>query len=192
MPVKQSIPYNSGTFFITFTCTRWLPLINISNGYDLIYKWFDHLKSNGHYINGYVIMPNHVHLLISFKRTKQPINTIIGNGKRFIAYEIVKRLEKCSEQQLLMELSKHVVYSRRSNKKHNVWELSFDWKLCNSDKFITQKLNYIHMNPCNSKWNLCSVMDDYLHSSAKFYETGVQGIYAIDHVEVIKDTNLDE
>jgi len=193
MPVKQSIPYNSGTFFITFTCTRWLPLINISNGYDLIYKWFDHLKSNGHYINGYVIMPNHVHLLVSFKKSKQSINTIIGNGKRFIAYEIVKRLEKYGEHQLLMELSKHVVYSRRSNnKKHNVWELSFDWKLCNSDEFITQKLNYIHMNPCNGKWNLCSGMDDYLHSSAKFYETGVQGIYAIDHVEVITDTNLDE
>ena len=37
-------------------------------------------------------MPNHVHALISFKATEQSINTIVGNGKRFIAYEIVKRL----------------------------------------------------------------------------------------------------
>jgi len=38
-------------------------------------------------------MPNHIHALISFKVTKQSINTIVGNGKHFMAYEIVKRLQ---------------------------------------------------------------------------------------------------
>ena len=38
-------------------------------------------------------MPNHVHLLLSFINTKQSINTIVGNGKRFMAYEIIQRLE---------------------------------------------------------------------------------------------------
>lgn len=193
MPVKQTIPYTSGTFFITFTCVRWIPLIEISKSYDLVYKWFDHLKLNGHFINGYVIMPNHVHLLISFKRSKQSINTIIGNGKRFMAYEMVKRLEKSGEYQLLVALNKYVEYIRSiKNKKHDVWELSFDWKECSNDKFITQKLNYIHMNPCKGKWKLCSVMEDYLHSSAKFYETGIQGVYEIDHIDLIKDINLDD
>ncbi|MEO6723572.1 MAG: hypothetical protein ABIN67_24610 [Ferruginibacter sp.] len=65
MPVKRTIPHNSGMFFITFTCYQWLSLIDKVNGYDIIYKWFDHLKSKGHFINGYVIMPNHVHALIS-------------------------------------------------------------------------------------------------------------------------------
>ena len=90
MPVKQTIPFPFGTFFITFTCHNWLPLIDKVNGYDIVYSWFDHLKSKGHYINGYVIMPNHVHALFSFIETDQSINTIIGNGKRFMAYEIVK------------------------------------------------------------------------------------------------------
>ena len=84
MPVKRTIPHNSGMFFITFTCHQWLPLIDKTNGYDIIYNWFDHLKRKEHFINGYVIMPNHVHALISFVDTKQSINTIIGNGKRFM------------------------------------------------------------------------------------------------------------
>ncbi len=84
MPVKQTIPYTYGTFFITFTCHQWLPLIDNVKGYELIYNWFDHLKSKGHYINGYVIMPNHIHVIISFIETGQSINTIIGNGKRFM------------------------------------------------------------------------------------------------------------
>lgn len=39
-------------------------------------------------------MPNHVHVLISFAKCKQYINTFIGNGKRFMAYEIIKRLQQ--------------------------------------------------------------------------------------------------
>jgi len=38
MPVQQTIPLEEGAFFITFTCHRWLNLIEITNSYDLIYK----------------------------------------------------------------------------------------------------------------------------------------------------------
>jgi hypothetical protein len=66
MPVKTQIPDDHGIFFITFTCFRWISLIDITNSYDLIFKWFDYLKDNAHYVTGYVIMPNHVHALIGF------------------------------------------------------------------------------------------------------------------------------
>ena len=101
MPVKRIIPYKSGMFFITLTCHEWLPLIDKVTGYGIVYNWFDHLKEKGHFINGYVIMPNHLHALISFINTKQSINTIIGNGKRFMAYEIINRLKKSAKTGML-------------------------------------------------------------------------------------------
>jgi REP element-mobilizing transposase RayT len=191
VPVKQTIPYSSGIFFITITCYDWLPLIQKVCAYDTIYQWFDILKSKGHYINGYVIMPNHLHALISFRNSSQSINSIIGNGKRFIAYEIIKRLQQSGERNILNFLSENVERKRRQNrKKHEVWKLSFDWKECISDKFIDQKLEYIHKNPCSGKWSLCSRPEDYIHSSASFYEIGVQGIYEIYNIEKMKDINL--
>jgi len=123
MPVLQTIPYEDGTFFITFTFYNWLPVIDKTNGYDIVYKWFDHLKSKGHKINGYVIMPNHVHVLISFVTAAQKINTIIGNGKRFMAYEIIKRLQAKGEGDLLFILQSNVEAKRRANNKlHDVWK----------------------------------------------------------------------
>jgi hypothetical protein len=102
-------------------------------------------------------MPNHVHALISFVRTEQSINTIIGNGKRFMAYEIINRLKAKGENDLLLILQNNVEAKRKANNKlHEVWKLSFDWKYCNSTAFIKQKLNYMHDNSCSSKWNLCS------------------------------------
>lgn len=188
MPVKQTIPYDHGTFFITFTCYQWLSLINKVNGYDIVYKWFDYLKANGHFINGYVIMPNHVHAIISFTQAAQSINIIIGNGKRFMAYEIIKRLQMNNETGLLLKLSTNVEPARKAkNKKHDVWELSFDWKECNSPEFTDQKLEYIHNNPCSGKWNLCNTPEEYMHSSAKFYSTGEQGIFAVTNIMSMMD-----
>ena len=193
MPVKRTIPYLSGTYFITFTCHQWLPLIEKTNGYDIVYKWFDHLKSKDHFLNGYVIMPNHVHTLISFTETSQDINTIVGNGKRFMAYDLVNRLQLANESDLLKIMSSGVAPGRRSNKKkHNVWELSFDWKQCLSIEFMMQKLDYIHKNPCKGKWNLCESPVDYLHSSAKFYLTGEQGFYPVTNIMEMQDLYFDK
>ena len=146
------------------------------------------MKSNGHYINGFVVRPNHVHAIISFTETPQSINTIIGNGKRFMAYEIIKRLQQMGESEILAELSKGVEAKRKANKKlHEVWELSFDWMECNSHSFMNQKLDYLHDNPCKGKWNLCASPVDYLHSSAKFYIEGLHSSYPVTNFMEMED-----
>ena len=191
MSVKRTIPYNSGMFFITFTCHKWLSLIDKVTGYDIVYNWFDHLKEKGHFINGYVIMPNHVHALISFINTKQSINTIVGNGKRFMAYEIIQRLEVNKDVALLQQLSAQVEAARKANKKHHeVWKTSFDWKDCRSNEFVWQKLNYMHNNPCTGKWQLAANPIEYIHSSAKFYLTSVQGIYPVTNFMEMEEVNF--
>ena len=125
-----------------------MTLIDKVDGYNIVYKWFDYLKAQGHFINAFVIMPNHVHAVISFTETEQSINNIIGNGKRFMAYDIIKRLKENNEIELLNLLADAVEPKRKaSNKKHEVWELSFDWKHCSSDKFVQQKMDYIPARP---------------------------------------------
>jgi REP element-mobilizing transposase RayT len=181
MSVRKEITEYSGIYFITFTCCRWLPLFEICNGYDSVYKWFDYLKKKGHYITGYVIMPNHVHTLLAFRNTQgQSINAIVGNGKRFMAYELVQKLEKLGHHDILTQLSSFVNKNERlKGKLHEVFEPSFDWKECSSDKFLEQKLNYIHENPYRGKWSLVQQPQDYVHSSAQYYLSGHQGIYEV-------------
>ncbi|MDQ3842814.1 MAG: hypothetical protein M3342_02195 [Bacteroidota bacterium] len=193
MPVKQALPYNDGLYFITFTCCGWLPLIELTQGYDLVYKWFDYLKSKGHYVTGYVIMPNHVHALIGFHRSDKPINKIIGDGKRFAAYEIIKRLKEQGQKALLAQLQAAVEpKDRQRGKQHEVWADSFDWKACRGRTFIGQKLTYMHNNPCRGKWNLSAGAADYPHSSARFYLTGEHAAYPVTHVGILEDINLTE
>ena len=35
-------------YFIMFTCKDWLPLFELTESYDAVYKWFDYLEDKGH------------------------------------------------------------------------------------------------------------------------------------------------
>ena len=192
MSVRREIHEYDGIYFITITCSQWLHLFELSNGYEEVYKWFDHLKSKGHFITGYVIMPNHIHVLIAFRNTQGvSINSMIGEGKRFMSYGIVRRLMEKNEEEVLARLTALVnATDRKRGKRHEVFEPSFDWQDCRSNNFIKQKLDYIHANPCRGIWNLVNEETEYIHSSAKYYETGKQGIYAVTKYTELEDIDL--
>jgi hypothetical protein len=195
MPIKKEIPFDHGHFFITFTCHNWLQLIAITSSYDMVYKWFDVLKSQGHFITGYapiaIGVPNHVHATIAFRKTNKSINKIIGDGKRFVGYEIIKRLKENGQHNILQLLENAVNKSdKKRGKLYEVWEDSFDWKECISNTFIMQKLDYMHMNPCTGRWMLAANPFEYEHSSAGFYISGEPGKYAVLNFGELEDINL--
>jgi REP element-mobilizing transposase RayT len=187
MPV-HTLVRKRGVYFVTFTCFNWLPLIELTNGYDLVYNFFDVMQENGNSVLGFVIMPNHIHVLVHYTNTKQSLNTIIGNGKRFIGYDIVKRLEESDKLDLLNQMKEAVIdKDRRRNKKHELWQGTFDVKECRTEKFILQKLNYIHNNPCAERWKLANKPYEYLHSSARFYDGDKNGYRVKDYLDVLAE-----
>jgi REP element-mobilizing transposase RayT len=191
MATKQQITETDGIYFITITCYNWLHLFEISNSYNAVYDWFKVLKDNHHFITGYVIMPNYLHALIGFSNSGKNINCIIGNGKRFMVYDVVDKLEKQNHEIILNQLAQAVNASdRKRGKLHEVFKPSFDIKECFTKKFIIQKLNYIHNNPCTGKWNLADCPANYIHSSAGFYYNGVQGIFPVDNIMQLMDIDL--
>ncbi len=156
-------------------------MIETTQAYRYVYKWFEHLKSKGHFILAYVIMPNHLHILIEFAPGEsKSINSVVGNGKRFLAYGIVDRLRITGNVELLNQLRSMVrPYEKLNGKNHHVFEPSFDWKHCFTDKFIVQKAKYIHENPVRKRWRLVDDPSDYIHSSASYYETGEIGEFEV-------------
>lgn len=190
MSVRRAIAEYDGLYFITITCSRWLALFEIGHAHSAVYKWFDYLKSKGHYIAGYVIMPNHIHAPIGFSNTKgKSINSIVGNGKRFMSYELVKQLNTNGNDEVLLQLASFVnTTDRLKGKLHEVFEPSFDWKECLSVEFTEQKLNYTHANPCRA--GLVETPEAYVHSSARYYFSGETGVYEVTNYTELQDIDL--
>ena len=191
MAIKQEIKNCDGIYFITITCCDWLPLFEIAQSYQAVYNWFQYLKNKGHFIPGYVIMPNHLHALIAFSNHGENINRIIRNEKRFMAYYIIDKLKENGNEKLLHQLSTKVNSSdKKRGKLHEVFTPSFDIKECFTQKFIQQKLDYIHSNPCTGKWDLAPTADDYVHSSSRYYSDGIQGIFQVDFIMEVLNIDL--
>jgi putative transposase len=172
MSVRINHSDESHLYFITFTCYEWLPLFNLTNSYDLVYKWFNYLKQEQQVsVTGFVVMPNHMHCMLFFPQKGFDLNNIIGNAKRFIAYEIIERLKVQGHFDILNKLTMGVsANERKKGQLHKVFQDSFDAKAIESKRFLLQKLNYIHLNPVKGNYKLAEDWRAYEHSSASFYE----------------------
>lgn len=155
MAVRTTIDDADKLFYITFTCYEWLPLIDCTKSYDLVYKWFEYLKKKNIEVIGYVIMPNHIHCVLNFPGKGFSLNKVISNAKRFMAYEIIKRLSIDGEHELLRTLRSTLSSScRMKGQLQNAFKPGFDAKAIRSEKFVHQKMNYMHWNPVRGNYYL--------------------------------------
>jgi hypothetical protein len=116
-------------------------------------------------------MPNHLHCMLFFPAKGYSLNKIIGNAKRFMAYEMINRLKNDNQVHILELLSKGVTLNeQKKNQLHKLFEDSFDAKSIDTPKFLEQKLNYMHLNPVRGRYRLVEDWRAYEHSSASFYE----------------------
>ena len=63
-------------------------------------------------------------------------------------------------------------------------------KHCSSDQFVQQEIDYTYINPCKAKWNLNALHEQYNHSFAKYYLTGIKDFYKVDDLSEINDKIL--
>ena len=143
-----------------FTCYNWIHLFEQTKSYDLVYNWFNVLKKGKIEVIGFVIMPNHIHCILYFPENGFNLNKILSNGKRFMAYEIVNRLENANDSHTLNILQNALTEREKKKKQlHKVFKDSFYGNPIFSEKFLMQKLDYMRYNPVTG--------------SASFYEEGI-------------------
>ena len=172
MSTRKLRTKEGAVYFATFTCHRWLPLIELADAYDLVYKWMHIAYFKGYRFFGHVIMPNHFHFIIRVPDGGM-INSLLANGKRFMAYEIIRRLRAKGSIAILQELQEDLRPSDvERGQKHRVFDTSTDLIELFSGKMIEQKLRYMHANPVSKRWKLADDAVEYEHSSFAFYVNG--------------------
>ena len=132
-----------------------IPLLDSFNFYRYQY---------GFYILGYVIMPDHLHLIIWLQGASS-ISDIMRDYKKFTAVRIIRQVKVEKRQEWLAAFEKAGQETGRS--QHKVWQDSFWDKIVYTEKFLRQKLNYMHRNPCRA--GLVEDPGDYPYSSYRNY-----------------------
>jgi hypothetical protein len=82
-------------------------------------------------------------LVEGIPNTGKTINIIVSNGKCFIVYDVINRLQQQNSSLILSELSSNLNTERKEGKLHNIFETSFDWKAClAADRSVEQKNSF--------------------------------------------------
>jgi REP element-mobilizing transposase RayT len=162
-------------YFWTDTIKDWRILLSDSTCKDIIINcWRDLVNRKKIQIYGFVIMPNHLHILwemINMNGKEMPY----ASFNKFTSHQFLDHLRKTFPDSVTnyREVS--------AERKHRFWQRDPLAICMDSKNKAEQKLDYIHLNPLQEKWSLVTKPEDYKWSSARFYETG------IDEFEILTD-----
>ncbi len=160
-PILASMPWGLHRFqhagdvhFITFSCYRRQPFLRFPSARTLIESTLERIRQwYGISINGYVVMPEHVHLLLHEPERKS----------LSIAIQMLKQISG----------KKLGVHQYR-----NFWQRRYYDRNVRSAREFDAVLHYIHFNPV--KRGLCSRPEDWQWSSFLHCATGVEGLVEIE------------
>jgi len=144
----------------------------MAESYDSFYKWFRYLKTTHTDVLAYCIVPNHFHcILAADERASRSLSSILGNGKRFIAYDIIRKLQDSGYFKTLNYLSRSLNTTELTkNQRHKVFKPSFHSSLIETSDSLHRVIEYIHLNPVSKNWKLVDDWRNYPFSSAPYYE----------------------
>jgi REP element-mobilizing transposase RayT len=166
-----------GMFFTTSTVKDWYPLLNHELFRNIVMGSIVFLiDQNRIKLHGYVIMPNHLHLIFTVLDPFH-LHEIFRDFHKFTSQQILKILRNEGLNQLIRFQSDY------ADRKYQIWQTTHAPKEIVSFPFYRQKLEYIHWNPCNERWKLCEKPEDYPFSSAADYLSEIKGPIPIEKID---------
>ena len=144
--------------FITTSCYRRRPLFDSAQARDCFLSILEQTRRRfGFVVVGYVVMPEHVHLLITEPQVRSP-STVMQVLKQRTAFAMLPRIKRKTPRQgkLFGEEPQRAFWQARSY-DFNVW----------SAKKHVEKLRYIHRNPV--KRGLVESPEQWRWSSYRHY-----------------------
>ena len=124
---------------------------------------------------GYVIMPDHIHLLIWPFGAATPTD-IMRSYKAFTAKRIVRQAEVEGLKDLTAAFRKAGEKTGRS--QHKVWQDGYWDKNVYTERFLRQRLEYMHGNP--QRAGLVEQPGAHAYSSYRNYEFGEEWLLEVD------------
>ncbi len=153
---EPTVPY-----FITCTTVNWLPVFNNPGIVDILFDSLTFLQQHKSLaVWAYVVMDNHLHLIISSPDASKQI----GDFKLFTARAIIDYLKEKKAVMLLRMLAFYKL-KHRQDRSYQVWQEGFHPEMIVDTTMLSQKIEYIHANPVEKRF--VALPEHWLYSSAR-------------------------
>lgn len=150
-------------YFLTSSIVHWMPIFIEHRLFSLVTENLAYCTENKDLtIHGYVIMPNHIHLLVNSSN----LSNIMRDFKSFTSKQITDQLKK-ENRSFQLKIFRSAAEQDDKSEDYRIWQQGFYPIGIESESFHKQKLNYIHNNPV--KKGFVTKPEYWFYSSARNY-----------------------
>lgn len=137
--------------FLTFSCYRRRAYLSTGSAMDLFEDALERVRRRYHFVvAGYVVMPEHIHLLVN-----EPRQMLLSKAIQALKLSVSMR-----------------------SRERPFWQPHYyDFNVFTHEKFV-EKLRYIHRNPVRR--GIVANPEDWKWSSFRHYQTGMRGTVEIE------------
>jgi putative transposase len=174
VPVHPKRYYGQGDLhFVTFSCYQRRPLLATAHRRDLFLRRLEATRREYRFlVVGYVVMPEHVHLLVS-EPERRNLSVVLKALKQAVARRAFDGLRRKRDSRQLGFFPGGAISSA-------FWQARFyDFNVF-SVKKRTEKLRYMHRNPV--KRGLVETPEQWRWSSFRHYAFREKGLVAVNAV----------
>lgn len=183
MSTKYKFRDPEACYFVTYAVVDWADVFT-RNIYKeiLMDSWKYCQQHKGLSIHAYVIMTNHVHMIIS-KTGEVKLEAIMRDMKKFTSSKLIEAVQTNKEEsrrEWLLDLFRKAGSENSNNKIYQFWQQENHPIQCSTPEILRQKMNYIHENPVRA--GFVEKAEDWLWSSASDYYLGKKGAIDLSYV----------
>ncbi|WP_428327356.1 REP-associated tyrosine transposase [Mucilaginibacter sp.] len=159
-------------YFVTFSVIKWIDVFTRREYKDIVVDSLKYcIENKGLLLYAWVIMSNHVHLIIGTK--DKPMQDILRDLKRHTSKTITKAINENTQESRrdwLLWFFEREGKHNSNNEQYQFWQQGSHPIELWSNEVTDQKLDYIHNNPVKAGW--VNEPQYYLYSSAIDYADG--------------------
>lgn len=167
MSTGYKIGKDDGAYFITLQIVGWVDIFTRKIYRDIVIECIKYCQTKkGLNLFAYVIMSNHIHMLAQSEQDN--LSGFIRDFKHYTSQRFLEVLFDGHESRRdWMEIVFAYHGKLKSKQTYQIWTHESHAEHIFSQKFVEQKINYIHQNPVRN--GLVDKAEDYRYSSARNY-----------------------
>jgi len=182
MSSKYKVGEGAIPHFVTFTVIGWIDVFSREHYKEIILQSLQYcINSKGLVLHAWVIMTNHVHLIVS--STINKLEFIVRDLKKYTSKQIIKAIQENpneSRKEWMLNSFNFAGTNNNNNKTFQFWKQDYHPIELNSAEKTKRRLDYLHENPVRS--GLVWESWHFKYSSAIDYYTNEKGLLVIEHL----------
>ncbi|NOX09759.1 MAG: transposase [Gammaproteobacteria bacterium] len=157
--------------FVTCTVLHWIPVFTRPATVDIILDSLRYLMKEGLKIYAYVILENHLHLVVQSEQLDRDL-------ARFKSYTSRRLIQYLTEHNVSSILDQLAFYKKahKGDRAYQFWQEGFHPEWIQNGDILKQKIDYIHQNPVTRGY--VDLAEHWRYSSARNYSGG-QGLIEV-------------